>query len=72
MAVWLRTVEGERFKLAKRTDETDDQIMRALLDGTVGGWVPVVRGDGDWMLLNLRHVLRIETGGDDGPHVGFA
>ena len=40
-------------------------------DGTVSGWAPVVRGDGGWMLVNLRHVVRIETGSEDGPHVGF-
>ena len=71
MAVWLRTVDGERYKLAQRKDETDDQIMRGLIDGTVSGWAPVVRGDGGWMLVNLRHVVRIETGSEDGPHVGF-
>ena len=48
MAVWLRTVDGERYKLAQRKDETDDQIMRGLIDGTVSGWAPVVRGDGGW------------------------
>jgi len=71
MAVWLRTVDGERYKLAQRKDETDDQIMRGLIDGTVSGWAPVVRGDGGWMLVNLQHVVRIETGSEDGPHVGF-
>ena len=68
MAVWLRTVDGDRYKLAQRKDENDEQVMRALLDGTVSGWAPVIRGDGGWMLVNLRHVVRIESGGDDAPH----
>lgn len=62
MAVWLRTVDGERYKLVQRRDENDEQVMRALLDGTVSGWAPVLRGDGGWMLVNLRHVVRIESG----------
>jgi len=66
MAVWLRTVDGERYKLVQRRDENDEQVMRALLDGTVSGWAPVLRGDGGWMLVNLRHVVRIESGGEEG------
>jgi hypothetical protein len=69
MAVWLRTTDGDRYKLARRAGETDEQIMRGLMDGTVHGWAPVVRGDGGWMLVNLQHVVRIETGTEDGPHV---
>jgi len=68
MAVWLRTVDGDRYKLVQHPKEDDHQVMRALLDGTVAGWAPVVRGDGGWMLVNLRHVVRIESGADDGPH----
>ena len=45
MAVWLRTVDGERYRLAQRPDETDEQIMRGLIDGTVSGWAPVVRAE---------------------------
>jgi hypothetical protein len=68
MAVWLRTVDGDRYKLVQRRDEDDDQVMRALLDGTVSGWAPVVRGDRGWMLVNLQHVVRIESGAEDAPH----
>jgi hypothetical protein len=71
MAVWLRTVDGDRYKLAQRKDENDEQVMRALLDGTVSGWAPVVRGDSGWMLVNLQHVVRIESGPEDGPHAPF-
>ena len=71
MAVWLRTVDCERYKLAQRTCESDEQIMRGLIDGTVSGWAPVVRDGGGWLLIHLQHVVRIETGSDDGPHVGF-
>ena len=70
MAVWLRTVDGDRYKLAQRRDENDEQVMRALLDGTVSGSAPVLRGDGGWMLVNLRHVVRIESGGEEG-HSSF-
>ena len=45
--------------------------MRALLDGAVSGWAPVVRDGGGWLLINLQHVVRIETGSEDGPHVGL-
>jgi hypothetical protein len=45
--------------------------MRAILDGTVHGWAPVVRSGGGWMLVNLAHVVRIETGSEDAPHVGL-
>lgn len=69
MAVWLRTVDGERYRLAQRPDETDEQIMRGLIDGTVSGWAPVVRAGGGWLLVNLAHVTRIETGSEDGPHI---
>ncbi len=71
MAVWLRTVDGERYKLAQRKDEDDSTVMRALLDGAVSGWAPVVRDGGGWLLINLQHVVRIETGSEDGPHVGL-
>jgi len=71
MAVWLRTVDGDRYKLAQRKDEDDEQVMRALLDGTVSGWAPVLRGDRGWMLVNLRHVVRIESGSDEGPLASF-
>ena len=71
MAVWLRTVDGDRYKLVQRADENDEQVMRALLDGTVSRWAPVVRGDGGWMLVNLRHVVRIESGSDEGPLASF-
>ncbi len=71
MAVWLRTVDGERYKLAQRKDEDDNTVMRALLDGAVSGWAPVVRDGGGWLLINLQHVVRIETGSEDGPHVGL-
>jgi hypothetical protein len=71
MAVWLRTVDGDRYKLVQRRDEDDEQVMRALLDGTVSGWAPVLRGDGGWMLVNLQHVVRIESGGEDAPHAPF-
>lgn len=71
MAVWLRTVDGDRYKLVQGKDENDEQVMHALLDGTVSGWAPVLRGDGGWMLVNLRHVVRIESGTDDGPHSSF-
>ena len=71
MAVWLRTVDGERFKLAQARGESDEQIMRAILDGTVHGWAPVIRAGGGWMLVNLAHVTRVETGPDDAPHIGF-
>jgi hypothetical protein len=71
MAVWLRTVDGERYKLAQKQGETDEQVMRAILDGTVHGWAPVVRSGGGWMLVNLEHVVRIETGSEDAPHVGL-
>jgi hypothetical protein len=71
MAVWLQTVDGERYKLAQRKDEDDNTVMRALLDGAVSGWAPVVRDGGGWLLVNLQHVVRIETGSEDGPHVGL-
>ena len=71
MAVWLRTVDGDRYKLVQRQDENDEQVVRALLDGTVSGWAPVLRGDGGWMLVNLRHVVRIESGSDEGPLASF-
>jgi hypothetical protein len=64
-------VDGDRYKLAQRRDEDDEQVMRALIDGTVSGWAPVVRSDGRWMLVNLQHVVRIESGGEDGPHSAF-
>lgn len=67
MAVWLRTVDGERYKLAQKLGETDEQVMRAVLDGSVHGWAPVVRSGGGWMLVNLSHVVRIENGPDERP-----
>jgi len=67
VAVWLRTVNGDRYKLAQRSHETDEQVMRALMEGTVHGWAPVVRAEGGWMLVNLHHVVRIETGTEAGP-----
>jgi hypothetical protein len=67
VAVWLRTVTGERYRLHQRSTETDDQVMRALMDGTVHGWAPVFGAAGGWQLINLAHVVRIETGPETGP-----
>jgi len=72
MAVWLRTVDGERYKLAQTPDQTDEDVMRAILDATVHDWAPVVRSGGGWMLVSLRHVVRVETGPEDAPHTGFS
>jgi hypothetical protein len=71
MAVWLRMVDGERYKLAQTQGQTDEQVMRAILDGTVHGWAPVVRSGGGWILVNLAHVVRVETGPDQALDVGF-
>jgi hypothetical protein len=71
VAVWLRMVDGERYRLAQKPGETDDQVMRAILDGTVHGWAPVVRSGSGWMLVNLAHVVRVETGPEDASHLGF-
>ena len=71
MAVWLRTVTGERYKLHQRPDETDDEIMRGLMNGGTRDWAPVVRPDGGWMMLNLAHVVRIETGPDEDIRDSF-
>lgn len=65
MAVWLHTVTGQRYKLHQRPDETDDEIMRGLMNGGTRDWAPVVRPEGGWMMVNLAHVVRIETGPEE-------
>jgi len=53
----------------QRPDETEDQVRRALIEGKISDWVPVVssREDG-WRLVNLRHVLWIETGPEESGY----
>lgn len=71
MAIWLGTADGNRYKLLQRGDETDEQIMRGLLDGTVSGWAPVtINQDHGWKLINLAHVIAISTGPDESD-TGF-
>ena len=72
MAIWLGTTDGNRYKLLQRGDETDDQIMRGLLDGTVSGWAPVATSqDQGWKLVNLAHVIAINTGPDESEGDSF-
>ena len=49
----------------------NEAMWRAILDGTVHGWAPVVRSGSGWMLVNLAHVVRVETGPEDASHLGF-
>jgi hypothetical protein len=71
VAVWLHTVKGERYRLAQRADESDEQIMRSLLNGGTHEWAPVVRAGGGWLLVNLAHVVKIETGPDEDIRESF-
>jgi hypothetical protein len=71
MAVWVRLTDTNRYKLLQRPGETEEQVMHALLDGNVKHWAPVVSGREDgWRLVNIQHVLWIESGPDDTGDYG--
>jgi hypothetical protein len=61
--------DTNRYRVLQRPDETEDQVRRALIEGKISDWVPVVssREDG-WRLVNLRHVLWIETGPEESGY----
>jgi hypothetical protein len=72
MAIWLRTLEGDRYRLIQQADETEEEVMQAIVDGTFPNWAPVSTGhEGGWKLVNLARVLWIETAPDDAQSAGF-